>query len=144
VRGATELHGNEAGRFSVSGPPVSLRPKAVLALGLMLHELSTNALKYGALSAEEGRVEIRWWREEADPQMVRLRWTERGGPPVSPPARKGFGTKLIERGLAGNLGGRVMLSYEPQGLVCEAEMRAEPDGRGTDPERLHERLAKHP
>ncbi len=86
----------------------------------MIHELATNAAKYGSLSTETGHVGIRWRIEEADdaPQ-VRLGWTEEGGPPVTTPTRAGFGTRLIERGLAGTIGGVVKLAYHPSGVVCD-------------------------
>ena len=107
-----------AERFAVSGAEVRLSPKTALALAMALHELATNAAKYGALSNEAGRVEVHW---EIDGGRFRMRWTERGGPPVSPPARRGFGSRLVERGLAAELGGMVRLVYEPEGVVCTIE-----------------------
>jgi two-component sensor histidine kinase len=107
------------GRFRISGPGLQLRPKTALALSMALHELCTNAVKYGALSNEGGRVEI-VWEVAGSPagQRFRLRWSESGGPPVVPPSRKGFGSRLVERGLAAELRGEVRLSYDPGGLVC--------------------------
>lgn len=121
IRGALALHDNQqAGRFRIEGPALEIGPKAALALALMIHELATNAAKYGSLSTETGHVGIRWRIEEADdaPQ-VRLGWTEEGGPPVTTPTRAGFGTRLIERGLAGTIGGVVKLAYHPSGVVCD-------------------------
>jgi PAS domain S-box-containing protein len=102
-------------RFELSGPELRLRPKSALALAMALQELATNAAKYGALSNGRGRIEIRW---EAEDGRMRLRWAERGGPPVARPIRRGFGTRLIERTLAQDLDGEVALSFETEGLVC--------------------------
>jgi PAS domain S-box-containing protein len=106
-------------RIHCAGPDIRLSPRAALALAMIVHELSTNAIKYGALANEGGRIDLVWGVESA-PSGVRFRltWTERGGPPVRPPARRGFGSRLIERGLAGDLGGDVRLAYEPDGVVC--------------------------
>jgi len=119
VVAATRLHSETFGRIHIDGPNELLEPKAVLGLGLMLHELGTNALKYGALSVPEGRVEITW---TSDGKVIDWNWREIGGPPVVPPERKGFGSRLIERGLSSNLGGDVSLTYAPDGLVCRAQI----------------------
>lgn len=113
----------QAARFSIEGDDIVLKPKAALALAMMFQELASNAAKFGALSNETGHVEVAW-RIETGPQgkQVRLRWQERGGPPVSPPGHKGFGSRLIERMLAQELDGEVSLSYEPGGAVCEIVM----------------------
>jgi len=86
---------------------------------LIVHELATNAAKFGALSPADGAVDIAWseQQENGEPSLV-LTWTERGGPAVVPPARRGFGTRLIERGLSGQVGGVTTLAYAPGGLVC--------------------------
>ena len=105
--------------FDVRGPDVSLAPRAALALAMALHELCTNALKYGALSVSAGRVEITWSVDDRDHfQCLRLRWKENGGPSVSEPRRKGFGTRMIETVLAQDLGARVALTYAPDGFEC--------------------------
>lgn len=83
---------------------------------MALHELCTNAMKYGALSNEAGRVDVEWSRS-AGPRL-RLAWRERGGPTVLPPQRRGFGSRLLERSLALDLDGEVQLSFELSGLVC--------------------------
>lgn len=122
VTRALHLHADAAGRFDVSGPAVVVGGKVALSLSLMLHELATNAAKYGALSNASGRVAVAWgtrW-SGAGPRL-RLTWVERGGPPVTPPVRKGFGTRLIERGLAGQVGGEVEMAYHPDGLVFAVE-----------------------
>lgn len=111
-------------RFSVEGDDVRLQPKATLTLAMVFHELATNAVKHGALSdGAAGQIGIAW-RVENVPQgdRMRLRWRESGGPPVTPPSRKGFGARLIERGLAQELNGEVRLDYEPAGVVCEIVM----------------------
>ncbi|WP_165820313.1 sensor histidine kinase [Microvirga sp. KLBC 81] len=106
-------------RFEIGGPELRLTPRVALALTLALHELATNAAKYGALSAPMGRVAITWTVRPGDPPQLALRWQEHGGPPVSPPAQKGFGSRLIERSLALELAGEVHITYEPSGLVCD-------------------------
>ncbi len=108
--------------IKVSGSSVRLTPKQGLGLALILHELASNAVKYGALSVPEGRLEILLEPRDADGQaMVRLHWRESGGPPVTPPERKGFGTRLIERASTYELRGRANLSFEPEGLRAEID-----------------------
>ena len=109
-----------AERMRFSGPDVRIAPKQALALSMALHELCTNASKYGALSNDSGRVEIAWKignRENV--RFAELTWTEAGGPPVVAPARKGFGSRMIERYLANELGGEVSIDFRPEGVVCE-------------------------
>lgn len=97
---------------------IRLSPKAVVAMGMAIHEMATNACKYGALSTPEGRLEVEW-RVEPDPiPTLRLSWTERGGPAVSIPTRRGFGVRLLEKGLAGELSGDVAITYDSLGLIC--------------------------
>jgi PAS domain S-box-containing protein len=103
-------------RVRAEGPPVRLQPSAAVTLSLVFHELAVNAIKYGALSRDSGRVEIGWSLEP--PGQLRLEWRERGGPPVRKPNRLGFGAQLIERGAAAELGGRATLEYHPDGLIC--------------------------
>jgi two-component sensor histidine kinase len=103
------------GRFVISGPAVHLSPNTATAIALALHELATNAAKYGALSQPDGRVELQWQAGEAG---FRLTWRERGGPPVTAPTRTGFGSRLIQRGLTAELKGEVVMDYAPDGLVC--------------------------
>jgi PAS domain S-box-containing protein len=110
---ATAPH--SADRFRLSGPAVDLQPKTAVALGLAAHELATNAAKYGALSTPEGRVEVRW---TVDDGVLRLVWRESGGPPTAAPARRGFGSRLLEQGLAEELAGSVKLEFRPEGLLC--------------------------
>jgi PAS domain S-box-containing protein len=102
-------------QVSIAGDDLRLRPKSAVALSMALHELGTNALKYGALSREQGRVSVQWTTEAG---RFRLRWKETGGPPVSPPGHRGFGSRMIERGLAAELQGEVRIDWRPQGVVC--------------------------
>jgi two-component sensor histidine kinase len=109
-------------RFSVAGPELSLAPKPALALTMALHELCTNAAKYGALSNGAGQVSIGWDVAEGEHgRRLHFAWAERGGPPVAAPSRKGFGTRLIERSLAAEFNGEVEIAYEPEGVVCRVE-----------------------
>ncbi len=106
-------------RLTTKGPPVRLSPKTAMSFSMAMHELATNAVKYGALSSPEGRVEVVWAVDPAPGgRRLRLAWTERNGPQVTPPARRGFGSRLIERGLAAELGGSVVIRFEPDGVVC--------------------------
>jgi len=108
-------------RFDVAGPELRIAPKAAVSIALTIHELSTNASKYGALSTDAGRVAIRWSVEEAGSRIFRLDWREEGGPNVKPPSRRGFGSRLIERGLATELGGRATVDYHPEGVRWSVE-----------------------
>jgi two-component sensor histidine kinase len=103
----------------VEGPDLRLPPKTAVSLALALHELATNAVKYGALSNNEGRVAIRWSTDcENGTKMLRLVWSESNGPTVRPPERRGFGTRLIERSLASEFDGEVAIDFAPTGVVC--------------------------
>lgn len=109
-------------RIEVDGPLVTLDADKALNVALVLHELGTNAVKYGALSNHTGLVAIRWQRLEiGGKRVLNLSWTEIGGPPVTPPVRKGFGTTLIEHIVKGSNG---RLEYQPAGLVCVLELPA--------------------
>jgi two-component sensor histidine kinase len=105
-----------ASQFQISGAALEISPKHALAFSLALHELATNAAKYGALSRAEGRVELAW---EASATMLTLHWREHGGPPVAPPQRRGFGSRLLKEGLARELDGRAELDFRPDGVRCE-------------------------
>ena len=102
----------------IEGEALKLGPKAALALTLMLHELATNAAKYGALSEAAGVVDVRWSVQPGDP-AVHLHWREHGGPAVQPPSRKGFGHTLIERSVRYELDGSARLSFPPTGMQAE-------------------------
>jgi PAS domain S-box-containing protein len=107
-------------RIGFTGPSIVLEERESLSLALALHELATNATKYGALSAPEGSVELAWTVSPADDggKVLRLNWSEKGGPPVRQPRRRGFGTRLIEQALGGDPRGKVELTYAPKGFVC--------------------------
>jgi PAS domain S-box-containing protein len=113
----------EAARVSIKGPDVALSPAAAQALAMALHELATNAAKYGSLSKPKGRVAVSWTRAAGGPLV--LRWSETGGPTVATPSRRGLGTAMLARALAGPLGGASRLEWRPQGLVCELELPGE-------------------
>lgn len=100
-------------RIALSGPPVRLGEAAAQTLGLVVHELATNAGKYGSLSAREGRIRVAWRVEE---EALLLSWTESGGPPVAPPSRKGFGRMVVERMVRQSLHADVQLRYDPEGF----------------------------
>ena len=122
IEGALKPHRTGEGRFSLSGPDTDVKPHQALAMALAVNELATNALKYGALSASGGKVDVRWSHEIADgaPHFV-FRWLERGGPPVAEPVRKGFGTRVIKTMLANEFHGSVDLAYAPDGLTCRLD-----------------------
>ncbi len=104
-------------RTRIDGPTVILKPDVAQAIAVALHELATNAAKYGALSEAKGQVRIEW-SHAAEGQLV-LHWTEAGGPPVKPPTRKGFGTHVMEAMIRARKGGDVRLDWHPDGLSCE-------------------------
>lgn len=106
---------SRADRFILDGESIQLCPKAALALAMAFHELATNAVKYGALSAETGHIVIVWKLQD---DYLHLTWRESGGPSVEQPSKKGFGSKLIERGLAYELNGEVTQDFLPEGLQC--------------------------
>jgi len=112
----------------VGGPNVLLKPRAAAAVSMALHELATNAAKYGAFSTRRGHVEVVWERE--DDGRLGLRWTEAGGPPVVAPTRRGFGTRAIEQALGYELNGAVRLEFRPGGVSCEVAVPAEEIARG--------------
>lgn len=110
-------HGRDS-NVTIQGPTVLLPARTTVTVAMALHELCTNAIKYGALSREEGRVSVTWQVTEGASPRLRLCWEESGGPRVQEPKRRGFGTRMIERALAADLGGSATLDYRPQGLVC--------------------------
>jgi PAS domain S-box-containing protein len=105
-------------RLSLHGPDLWLQPNRALSFALVMHELATNAVKYGALSNDAGRISVRWRVRSGEPRRLELDWQEDGGPPVSPPTRRGFGSRLIERNLARELDGEVKLAFDREGLRC--------------------------
>ncbi|MGH7191862.1 MAG: sensor histidine kinase, partial [Acetobacteraceae bacterium] len=122
VSGMIEPHAGERSRFRIAGPRLRLAPNAALSLAMALQELATNAAKYGALSTPDGKVVIAWQLDGQGPgRRLTLRWTESGGPPVVPPKHKGFGSRLLQRALAMELGGKVSVSYQQTGVVCRID-----------------------
>lgn len=112
-------------RVTAQGGNVTLRPRAALTLAMTFHELTTNAAKYGALSAAGGRIDVSWESNPATPggpAMLRIEWCERNGPPVKPPKRRGFGSKFIVGSIASELGGTAELDFQPTGLRCRLEI----------------------
>jgi PAS domain S-box-containing protein len=110
------------GRFRIAGEDLRLPPKTAVSLALAIHELATNAVKYGALSVDAGFVEISWSvAAQEGGQRLHFTWREQGGPAVAAPTRRGFGTRLIERSLAAEFEGEVRIAFEPSGVVCTVE-----------------------
>jgi two-component system CheB/CheR fusion protein len=113
-------------RINPSGPPIELGPSKTLVLAMILHELGTNATKYGALSNETGYVHLTWELEDGiGERYAHLKWQETGGPPVSKPQRAGFGTRMIERSLKAE-GGDAKLLFAPTGLICSVKVSLNP------------------
>jgi PAS domain S-box-containing protein len=116
---------DRAERVTIKGENIRFPPKAALAFGIAFNELATNAVKYGAFSNATGSVDIEWKIEpRADGPRLILHWREKDGPPVTPPLRRGFGSRVIERGLAYELEGAVDLQYRTEGLVCTMDIPA--------------------
>ncbi|MDP3299112.1 MAG: PAS domain-containing protein [Phenylobacterium sp.] len=126
-----ELRPHGVERYQLEGPPVSLSAPETLTLGLVFHELVTNAAKYGALSSSEGCVRVHWrLRDEGAGPSIDLTWSEEGGPKVSQPSRQGFGSRLIERSLQGDIGGEARLDFDENGLKCHLRLRLQTQGSG--------------
>jgi two-component sensor histidine kinase len=122
IRAAIEPYDTQgAQRFVVQGADIEVGSGAVLTFAMTLNELCTNAVKYGALSSTEGRVEITGALDEGA-QRFKLTWAEKGGPAVKEPTRRSFGTRLIEHTLARQLNGEARLRFEPAGVVCEFDI----------------------
>ena len=121
VRRVAQLHGDQLqDRFLVEGPIVTLASRPALALSMILHELGTNATKYGALSSDDGVIRIDWNLKDIDDETALvLRWREEGGPAAVEPVNKGFGTRLIKAGLPSLGASSVEMHFLPEGLVCE-------------------------
>lgn len=104
-------------RFTVTGPPVAIAAEVVQSFSMVLHELVTNAIKYGSLSVAGGRVAVSW-RVDKTAGLLSVEWTESGGPPVAPPTRHGFGSILLEQTVLGQMHGELVLEWPPEGLRC--------------------------
>ena len=105
-------------RIRAEGPETRVASRAAMALALAIHELATNAVKYGALSDDRGSVEMRW---QLDAERFRMCWTESGGPTVQTPVRRGFGSQVVEKALSGYLTGRSTIDYRPEGVVLNVD-----------------------
>lgn len=116
VRQGLAICGEDIERIRIAGPDLRLRPGAAVALALVLHELATNAVKYGALSAHEGSAAVGWAVLEGE--RLAMTWLERGGPPVTPPTRTGFGSRLITSSVTRQLEGEVEFDFSREGLCC--------------------------
>jgi two-component sensor histidine kinase len=111
------------GNVLLSGEPVRIAPQAALMISMAVHELATNAAKYGALSSTKGCIDLSWVVEaDGAGPILRLRWHERNGPPVIRPTRKGFGTRLLERGIEAELGGSTLTEFAAAGVRCEIKV----------------------
>jgi two-component system CheB/CheR fusion protein len=109
---------HEGEQVRISGPPIRLQPKPAESFALAIHELATNAVKYGALSLPTGNIDIAWRIGEASAAVLIFEWRERGGPKVGPPQRKGFGTEMLERTLAFEFKARTSLQFAASGVQC--------------------------
>jgi two-component sensor histidine kinase len=103
-------------RVRVNGPATFLDTNKAQAIAVILHELATNAVKYGSLSSDKGRIDLTWQQKNNDP--LALRWEEAGGPAVTTPSHEGFGTRVIKQ-MVGQLAGEARYEWRPDGLVCE-------------------------
>ena len=121
--------GLDSSRIVTGGPTVRLTPRTALAMAMVLQELATNAAKYGALSTAAGHLSILW---TLDDNLIRLRWEEKDGPPVVPPLRRGFGSRLIERSLSAELGGEAAITFAATGVICDITARPRPLAPGPD------------
>ena len=109
---------NNPERMRIAGPKVPLSPRLAVVLSMIVHEIATNAAKYGALSNDTGTVALDWeMLEESDGRKLRMIWTETGGPHVTAPVQRGFGSRLIERSARDQLGGEATVDFLPHGVV---------------------------
>jgi two-component sensor histidine kinase len=121
--------GDQGQRVIATGPNLDLSAQMALALAMVFHELTTNAVKYGSLSVPEGRLEVHWalTGHDSDATSLQLGWAEKSGPQVAVPLRRGFGSRLIEQTVQRQLNGAFEVRFEPEGLVCELEIHLEAD-----------------
>jgi two-component sensor histidine kinase len=117
VREALDGCGAPADRVTTAGPHICVDSSTAIMFSLAVHELCTNALKYGALSSEDGRIELGWSLPEEDTPRFDFSWTEAGGPPVTPPTSQGFGMRILKRGMELETGGRAEVAYQPEGFA---------------------------
>jgi two-component sensor histidine kinase len=117
VKTAVEPHVGDGDRVRLRGPNVAISARSALSLSMALHELATNAAKYGALSRHDGRVDINWRISPSPERAFELTWSESGGPPVIPPTHEGFGSRLIKGALTAELGATTSVDYAASGAV---------------------------
>ena len=129
-RALNAFAGDDGSRLRLEGPSAHVAPREALALAMALQELATNASKYGALSNDGGRVHVSWTVRGKNPPMLSLRWQESGGPPVETPNHQGFGSRLIKRSLAKELGGEVDIQYARAGVICKIDFPLGGDDEG--------------
>jgi two-component sensor histidine kinase len=137
---ATEFAPYDASRIAMRGPDCLLPPRLALTMALLVHELATNAAKYGALSAAAGRLSVDWLLAD---RRLNVIWRESGGPSVSPPSHSGFGTRLFRRALE-QFDGKVDAAFEPDGLVCKLSVALPPDTPKAEPETFGKQRATVP
>jgi PAS domain S-box-containing protein len=118
VSAAIAPYDAQPSRFALAGDDIRLSSQAALGIAMALHELATNAVKYGALSRPDGRIDLTW---HADAERFRMRWREHGGPQVAAPTRRGFGSRVIEASFRDQLGGGARVAFDPSGVVWELE-----------------------
>jgi chemotaxis methyl-accepting protein methylase/two-component sensor histidine kinase len=118
VEELASYNANEGEQVRIAGPPIRLQPKSAEILALAIHELATNAIKYGALSEAAGQVEVLWRIKGTEEQSLVLEWRESGGPIVQPPQRQGFGTEMLERTLSFELKAKTVLDFDAKGFRC--------------------------
>lgn len=123
-KSAEATAGADVERIHLSGPDVLLAPQAAVSLSMIVHELTTNAIKYGALSSAVGRIDVQWDVREGDAstRVLAFSWKERGGPPAIEPQKPGFGTRLVKRGLSSERSASAQLSYTPEGFEYQVTM----------------------
>lgn len=119
VESALAPHRAGVDRFTIDGSDITLGAKQAISMALALHELGTNATKYGALSDAHGRIGISWESDELEPAMFKFVWREQFGPIIVAPTRSGFGSRLIKQTLASDFGAAVIFDYDPSGFSCE-------------------------
>lgn len=127
---AQELEAYDARRRSAEGPTVLLNANAAILFAMILHELAANAVKYGALSSDTGSISVAWMLDEQE--RLQLRWMEQGGPAAAKPTRAGFGSRMIDRSVTGELAGSYLPDFSERGFSCELRVPLERIRRGTD------------
>jgi PAS domain S-box-containing protein len=110
-----------ASRADIVGPDLTLKPQSAQLIAMVVHELTTNAVKYGALSVSQGHIRVEWSRDTKG--KFKLRWSEIDGPQVQPPKRQGFGTRVLDRAIRAQLKGEIRFDWRPEGLTCEIELQ---------------------